>query len=129
MKPDYVCDAWQIEPLVEKALSKRPFGFIFFAHVGSAPPFESSELQSSLEIYCRILQPNGVLVFNSEVFLHSDAPDFLAKQHSQNSFSEWKEAWILAISHAGFQDIEIMVKPEPVFGPECVSILLVARKS
>lgn len=128
IEPDYICDGWEIGE-EENQIEPLSFGFVFFAHAGHHPSFNKPEqLQRALQTYFNLLMPNGVFVFNSEVFIRSDAPDQLALKHSYNSFEEWKEAWINAFASAGFQQIEVIVKAEPTWGPGFVTILLVARK-
>jgi len=129
IQPDYACDAWEIWKIAD-GISSESFGFIFFAHAGYHPPFcEPERLERALETYLDLLAHGGVFVFNSEVFIQSDAPDQLAMRHSHNSFEEWKADWVREFANAGFQQIEVIVKDESSWNPGFVSILLVARKS
>lgn len=128
IEPDFACDAWEVWKIADE-ISSESFGFIFFAHAGHHPPFDDPQrLQRALETYLNLLVQGGVLVFNSEVFIHGIAPDQLAINHAHNSFEEWKADWIRAFENAGFREIEALVKDESTWNPGFVSILLVARK-
>jgi len=124
LSPHCCGNAWQILSLPFNA-----FGCIFFAHAGNHPPFDNKvDLEQSLTTYYCALLPDGIFIYNSVVFEFEIAPELLATRHGYSTFEKWKKQWVSVFSKIGFVDIEILIKREPNFLPNAVSILLVARK-
>lgn len=118
-----VCDLYKIPA--------PSFNIVFFAHVGSCllPLDQEKNLKAAFRRYNELLNPQGLLVINSEVHQNEEAvKSYFSKVYKKNNFAALEASIITMLEQCGFVDVQFVTKQEKDYCEHGVSFLILARK-